>query len=104
MKNPRKNEPALSDMLLKLRFAEKKHANPGFFSARSANFSRMLAGPLCAAGFRRKFNTDFQKSDSLLGETIMRWDDQVVLVTGGTGSFGNKFTEIILKEYLPRRS
>jgi len=25
MKNPRKNEPALSDRLLKLRFAEKKH-------------------------------------------------------------------------------
>src|SRR3989338_1023052 len=25
--------------------------------------------------------------------------DQVVLVTGGTGSFGQKFTEIVLKEY-----
>ena len=27
--------------------------------------------------------------------------DKVVLLTGGTGSFGNKFTEIVLKEYKP---
>jgi UDP-N-acetylglucosamine 4,6-dehydratase len=29
--------------------------------------------------------------------------DQVVLVTGGTGSFGKKFTEIMLKEYSPKK-
>ncbi len=28
--------------------------------------------------------------------------DKVVLVTGGTGSFGQKFTEILLKEHKPR--
>jgi UDP-N-acetylglucosamine 4,6-dehydratase len=27
----------------------------------------------------------------------MNWSDQVVLVTGGTGSFGKKFVEIMLK-------
>jgi UDP-N-acetylglucosamine 4,6-dehydratase len=32
-------------------------------------------------------------------EKIMLWDDKIVLVTGGTGSFGKKFTEIILKEF-----
>ncbi|MFW6135293.1 MAG: UDP-N-acetylglucosamine 4,6-dehydratase (inverting) [Chloroflexota bacterium] len=33
----------------------------------------------------------------------MDWDDQVVLVTGGTGSFGRKFTEIVLQEYRPKK-
>lgn len=30
-------------------------------------------------------------------------DDQVVMVTGGTGSFGNKFAEIVLAEHDPRK-
>jgi UDP-N-acetylglucosamine 4,6-dehydratase len=29
-------------------------------------------------------------------------DNSVILVTGGTGSFGQKFTEIVLKEFNPR--
>src|SRR4051794_26464705 len=33
----------------------------------------------------------------------MNWQNQVVLVTGGTGSFGRKFTEILLKEHRPRK-
>jgi UDP-N-acetylglucosamine 4,6-dehydratase len=33
----------------------------------------------------------------------MNWKNQVVLVTGGTGSFGKKFTEIILKEQKPKK-
>jgi UDP-N-acetylglucosamine 4,6-dehydratase/5-epimerase len=33
----------------------------------------------------------------------MNWSEQVVLVTGGTGSFGKKFVEIMLKEYHPKR-
>jgi len=33
----------------------------------------------------------------------MDWSDQVVLVTGGTGSFGKKFVEIMLREYRPKR-
>ena len=33
----------------------------------------------------------------------MDWKDKVVLVTGGTGSFGKKFVEIILKEYQPAK-
>lgn len=31
------------------------------------------------------------------------WGKSSVLITGGTGSFGNKFIEIILKDYTPRR-
>lgn len=31
----------------------------------------------------------------------MDWSQQVVLVTGGTGSFGKKFIEIMLREYHP---
>jgi len=33
----------------------------------------------------------------------MNWTDSVVLVTGGTGSFGKKFIEIMLKEYHPHK-
>ncbi len=33
----------------------------------------------------------------------MNWSEASVLVTGGTGSFGKKFIEIMLREYHPRR-
>jgi len=33
----------------------------------------------------------------------VNWNDQVVLVTGGTGSFGRKFVEILLNEYRPKK-
>src|SRR5262252_5913182 len=33
----------------------------------------------------------------------MNWSEQVVLVTGGTGSFGKKFAEIMLREYGPKK-
>jgi UDP-N-acetylglucosamine 4,6-dehydratase/5-epimerase len=33
----------------------------------------------------------------------MNWSEQIVLVTGGTGSFGKKFVEIMLREYRPKR-
>jgi UDP-N-acetylglucosamine 4,6-dehydratase len=31
----------------------------------------------------------------------MNWNDQIVLITGGTGSFGRKFVEIMLAEFHP---
>lgn len=33
----------------------------------------------------------------------MNWKDQTVLITGGTGSFGKKFVEILLAEYNPAK-
>lgn len=33
----------------------------------------------------------------------MNWADQVVLVTGGTGSFGRKFVDLMLREYRPQK-
>jgi len=33
----------------------------------------------------------------------MDWKDKVVLITGGTGSFGKKFIEIMLQEYHPAK-
>jgi UDP-N-acetylglucosamine 4,6-dehydratase len=33
----------------------------------------------------------------------MNWSDKVVLVTGGTGSFGKKFIEMMLVEYRPAK-
>jgi UDP-N-acetylglucosamine 4,6-dehydratase len=34
---------------------------------------------------------------------LMDWSEQIVLVTGGTGSFGKRFVEIMLREYHPKR-
>jgi UDP-N-acetylglucosamine 4,6-dehydratase/5-epimerase len=36
-------------------------------------------------------------------EVKMNWSEQVVLVTGGTGSFGKKFVEMMLNEYRPQK-
>ena len=33
----------------------------------------------------------------------MDWNDKVVLVTGGTGSFGKKFIDVMLREYHPAK-
>lgn len=33
----------------------------------------------------------------------MNWQEQVVLVTGGTGSFGRKFVEVMLRDYQPQK-
>ena len=33
----------------------------------------------------------------------MNWKETTVLVTGGTGSFGKKFTEIMLQDYHPKK-
>ena len=33
----------------------------------------------------------------------MSWSEKTILVTGGTGSFGKKFTEIVLKELRPKK-
>ena len=33
----------------------------------------------------------------------INWNETTILITGGTGSFGKKFTEIMLKEYHPKK-
>ncbi len=33
----------------------------------------------------------------------MHWKDKIILVTGGTGSFGKKFIEVMLKEHQPKK-
>ncbi len=33
----------------------------------------------------------------------MNWSEKTILITGGTGSFGNKFVEIVLKKYKPKK-
>lgn len=33
----------------------------------------------------------------------INWSEQVVLITGGTGSFGRKFVEMMLREYRPQK-
>jgi len=33
----------------------------------------------------------------------MDWKEKIVLITGGTGSFGKKFTKILLEEKLPKK-
>ena len=36
-------------------------------------------------------------------ETLMDWTKQVVMVTGGTGSFGKQFIDVLLREYKPAK-
>jgi UDP-N-acetylglucosamine 4,6-dehydratase/5-epimerase len=38
-----------------------------------------------------------------MGRNKMNWSDLTCLVTGGTGSFGRKFVEIMLQEYTPKK-
>jgi len=33
----------------------------------------------------------------------MNWEEQIVLVTGGTGSFGRKFIQLLLQEHNPKK-
>jgi len=33
----------------------------------------------------------------------MNWQEQVVLITGGTGSFGKRFVELMLRDYHPQK-
>jgi UDP-N-acetylglucosamine 4,6-dehydratase len=33
----------------------------------------------------------------------MKWQEQIVLITGGTGSFGRKFVELMLSDYHPAK-
>lgn len=41
--------------------------------------------------------------DNLLEEVTELINDKVILITGGTGTFGNKITDIILNKYRPRK-
>ncbi|HYK48586.1 MAG TPA: polysaccharide biosynthesis protein, partial [Terriglobales bacterium] len=34
---------------------------------------------------------------------MVNWSQESILVTGGTGSFGKKFVEVMLREYHPHR-
>jgi UDP-N-acetylglucosamine 4,6-dehydratase/5-epimerase len=52
------------------------------------------------AGF---FGPGFVRPTEQKGKTMMNWSQESVLVTGGTGSFGKKFVEIMLREYQPHR-
>ena len=40
--------------------------------------------------------------DSQQNLNMSSFNNKIILITGGTGSFGQKFTEIILKEYKPK--
>ena len=33
----------------------------------------------------------------------MNWSDATILITGGTGSFGRKFTDTVLSRYQPKK-
>ena len=35
---------------------------------------------------------------------MVNWSQESILVTGGTGSFGKKFVEIMLRDYQPQQA
>ena len=45
----------------------------------------------------------YPKIVSAISGRVMDWTQQAVLITGGTGSFGKKFAEIMLREYYPKK-
>src|ERR1019366_4035795 len=49
-------------------------------------------------GFSRRF-----EGTRLEGIRMVNWAQESILVTGGTGSFGKKFVEIMLRDYHPQR-
>src|SRR3989442_9533183 len=40
---------------------------------------------------------------AVIPTVTLNWAETSILVTGGTGSFGNKFVEVMLRKYRPRR-
>ena len=52
---------------------------------------------------------EMEKHDRTMLEIVDIWrevkllNDKVILITGGTGSFGTKCTEVILKRYAPKK-
>jgi len=40
---------------------------------------------------------------AVIPTATLSWAETSILVTGGTGSFGNKFVEVMLRKYRPRR-
>jgi len=65
----------------------------------------LLGGWALGGSFRFRFSPlgawpgkrDFE------GTTIVNWLQESILVTGGTGAFGKKFVEIMLRDYHPQR-
>ncbi len=73
------------------------------------SIERVLS-PEGQAEFERHFNTWLASPVngrhyliSGLEKVLMDWSKKVVLVTGGTGSFGKKFVEIMLAHYKPAK-
>lgn len=44
-----------------------------------------------------------KSNPDVIREEKIKWKDKTVLITGGTGSFGKKFTDIMLKKYRPKK-
>ena len=76
-KYPSKNEPALSDRLLELRFAREKNAEfRGFFRHEAPSFSRMSKGRLTLFArwvFVEKFHSNFQVRQAARRIEIPQW-------------------------------
>src|SRR5438477_77607 len=51
----------------------------------------------CGRGMRHR------ASNRTEGKRMVNWSQESILVTGGTGSFGKKFTEVMLRDYRPHR-
>lgn len=73
----------------------------------------MVASPAIPIGrtlstfYGRTWPIPFDRAqEEIIGDdmdSIMDWKNQEVLVTGGTGSFGRKFVEILLRDYQPAK-
>src|SRR5216683_61816 len=71
---------------------------PNWYSAAGSTISR-LRGRSIGETIQHLLEAETE----MIEPGLMNWSEQVVLVTGGTGSFGKKFVEIMLREYHPKR-
>jgi UDP-N-acetylglucosamine 4,6-dehydratase len=59
----------------------------------------MLPRPVSVGGNQGENRPEIE----LPPETPVNWQDASVLITGGTGSFGQKLTEVLMRDHPPKR-
>src|SRR6266446_5702161 len=72
---------------------------------RSAGYWRLKTGRTALADSRRlrAEARRVTRQKRFLREQMVNWSQESILVTGGTGSFGKKFVETMLRESQPQR-
>jgi UDP-N-acetylglucosamine 4,6-dehydratase len=80
-------------------FARNNFGAPHAARPNTKNFAILL----CNRYSQPESEARFLRHQPMMDAGSMNWSEQEVLVTGGTGSFGRNFVDIMLREYHPKR-